>query len=439
MHRIELKFVDQDQVWRQGLRNICASENLSDVTFALSDGKVFGHKLILQEIIGKTLKADFCLNCENEDIVIIMPDSEVEDMEEALNEAYINNDISILENLLQCKEELENQGSKNRKGAKRAKRAKWREVKAANIFSQEQKKRIEQINSSIKPKIKSVKNNKSKESDKDEMLQRRRRRNRRVEKKEQKLSNKAITEVDKKSLNKELLKLKNTLAEIDVTIGPSVDKPTEKVLETSKIEIELLSSTQSGPKDKASEIEIQLGPGISVTKTQIVNENTNEPVHESRNEKMNESVNETLTETVHVDGEAPIVIDGSEYRYDDVKEIASEKSLIDSILDDDDTSYYSENCSIIPVMTGKIQKKSKKFSCDLCSFKATKRNGIQRHKEYKHDGKYKCEECGHKAYNTTHLKEHKLVKHQGVTFPCDSCDFTAKQTSYLKKHKLTKH
>ena len=135
-----------------------------------------------------------------------------------------------------------------------------------------------------------------------------------------------------------------------------------------------------------------------------------------------------------------IVIVGSDFSYDEVKEVSEEKSLLDSILEDDtdETKYYSENCTIIPKKYSK-GKKMKKFSCDLCAFRATKRIGVERHKEYIHNEKYKCDECGYKAYNTTHLKEHKLVKHEGVTFSCDLCSFVARQTSYLKKHKVTKH
>merc|ERR1712179_153515 len=57
-----------------------------------------------------------------------------------------------------------------------------------------------------------------------------------------------------------------------------------------------------------------------------------------------------------------IVVEGSDFSYDEVEEVQSEKSLIDSILEDtDDVSYYSENCKIVSKLANK-KKKIKNFA-----------------------------------------------------------------------------
>merc|ERR1712179_629185 len=106
MHRVSLQFVDQDKLWRSGFRDLSACENLSDVAFVLRDGKVFGHKIILQEIISEYLKDYFCSKCKDDDIVIIMPEFNVDSIENAVYEAYTNKNIDKLVDLFQGRKQL---------------------------------------------------------------------------------------------------------------------------------------------------------------------------------------------------------------------------------------------------------------------------------------------------------------------------------------------
>ena len=455
MHRVSLQFVDQDKFWRRGFSDLSSCENLSDVTFVLRNGKVFGHKMILQEIISEYLKDYFCSKCKDDDIVILMPDFNVESIEYAIHEAYIKKNIDKFVDLFQGTKPLPVQKRQlsyrtstrsTRKNRSREERKHPKQLRSNRRKSSD--KYGEHSNSTFKSMFPPTKR-------------------RKYEKRYKSIESYPNTDTgytNKTLLNKELIKLKNALTDIDVTLGPTVETPTEK-------ENLVAPPNPTKHKDrKASEIETQLGPGISVTKTPIPVNSKHETIEEleSIEDKGDDIVVEgsdySYAEVKEVQNEnheqesvgemefleekgddIDIVVEGSDVSLDEERESQSEneKSLIDSILEDtNDESYYSENCKIVskvPKVTYYKKKKIRNFACDMCDFKATEQKGIQRHKECKHEEKYKCLECGYKAYNTTHLKEHKLVKHEGVTFSCNKCSFIARQKSYLKKHKITKH
>lgn len=88
-----------------------------------------------------------------------------------------------------------------------------------------------------------------------------------------------------------------------------------------------------------------------------------------------------------------------------------------------------------------------KFSCDLCTFKASSSSMYRKHKLSVHVGlikyvkkKYQCDQCSYKASRLRMLKAHKVNKHEAdKPFPCDQCDYQALSAHILKIHKTSKH
>jgi len=92
---------------------------------------------------------------------------------------------------------------------------------------------------------------------------------------------------------------------------------------------------------------------------------------------------------------------------------------------------------------------AKRFGCDECSYVATQRSSLQRHKQTQHQGikpqpvhsgkTYDCDVCPYQATQLSSLKRHKMAKHSGAQYPCDGCDYMGTTSMNLKLHKKSKH
>jgi hypothetical protein len=90
-----------------------------------------------------------------------------------------------------------------------------------------------------------------------------------------------------------------------------------------------------------------------------------------------------------------------------------------------------------------------KYGCDLCSYVATQRSSLSRHKMTQHEGirpppvkngkTYDCELCPYQATQLTSLKRHTMAKHSGDQYPCDKCEYVGTTPNNLKLHKGSKH
>ena len=95
------------------------------------------------------------------------------------------------------------------------------------------------------------------------------------------------------------------------------------------------------------------------------------------------------------------------------------------------------------------EKTEKKYPCDSCSYIATQRSSLIRHKQTQHegirpppirDGKlHDCGLCPSQFTQLCSLNRHKMAKHSGQTFPCDQCDYQGSTPLNTKLHKKSKH
>ena len=90
----------------------------------------------------------------------------------------------------------------------------------------------------------------------------------------------------------------------------------------------------------------------------------------------------------------------------------------------------------------------KKYSCDLCSYKATQKVHLRKHMESTHIGTklldatsvlLKCQKCAFKTNTYQDLEQHTEVYHEVVVYPCYQCTFKAKQPRQLKIHIASAH
>ena len=82
----------------------------------------------------------------------------------------------------------------------------------------------------------------------------------------------------------------------------------------------------------------------------------------------------------------------------------------------------------------------KRYPCDMCDYQATQPNSLKVHRMAKHTGvTFPCDQCDYKASVKGSLRNHKRSMHEGAVYPCDECDFVGKWASILKQHKKTKH
>ena len=85
--------------------------------------------------------------------------------------------------------------------------------------------------------------------------------------------------------------------------------------------------------------------------------------------------------------------------------------------------------------------------CDLCSYAATRKNDLKRHKENKHQDRHlpcqdrhlPCQDCDYVAHSQRNLKRHVIAKHRMVKLPCELCDFVTSRLDSLEQHVRTKH
>ena len=95
------------------------------------------------------------------------------------------------------------------------------------------------------------------------------------------------------------------------------------------------------------------------------------------------------------------------------------------------------------------EKKDPKYACDQCSYIATQKSSLTRHKQTQHEGirqptyhsgkTYDCDVCPYQATQLSSLKRHKLAKHSGAQFNCDQCEYIGTTQINLKLHKRSKH
>ena len=81
-----------------------------------------------------------------------------------------------------------------------------------------------------------------------------------------------------------------------------------------------------------------------------------------------------------------------------------------------------------------------KYPCNKCGNYFTNKQGLQRHKEYVHEGlKATCVQCD-KAYSSDGgLRRHISIEHKGKVFSCNMCSFEGRSPDSLKYHKSKKH
>ena len=86
------------------------------------------------------------------------------------------------------------------------------------------------------------------------------------------------------------------------------------------------------------------------------------------------------------------------------------------------------------------QLNGKTYDCDLCAYQATQLSSLKRHKMAKHSGQqFVCDMCDYIGTTNNNLRLHKRSKHEGVRFPCDMCGYEATQPGVLNRHKQQKH
>jgi len=87
-----------------------------------------------------------------------------------------------------------------------------------------------------------------------------------------------------------------------------------------------------------------------------------------------------------------------------------------------------------PVDMGKVH------ACDLCPSTFSQLCSLNRHKMAKHSGvQYNCDQCDYVGTTALNTKLHKRSKHEGVRYPCDICGYQATQSGVLNRHKVQKH
>ena len=82
----------------------------------------------------------------------------------------------------------------------------------------------------------------------------------------------------------------------------------------------------------------------------------------------------------------------------------------------------------------------KVHACDLCPSTFSQLCSLNRHKMAKHSGiQYNCDQCDYVGTTALNTKLHKRSKHEGVRYPCDICGYQATQSGVLNRHKVQKH
>ena len=80
------------------------------------------------------------------------------------------------------------------------------------------------------------------------------------------------------------------------------------------------------------------------------------------------------------------------------------------------------------------------FSCDKCSYVATKRINLQQHTKLLHSGlAFTCEYCQEEFGNEIKLSRHILKDHDVDKLQCEHCDFETLKPRSLDAHKAAKH
>ena len=82
----------------------------------------------------------------------------------------------------------------------------------------------------------------------------------------------------------------------------------------------------------------------------------------------------------------------------------------------------------------------KVHACDLCPSTFSQLCSLNRHKMAKHSGiQYNCDQCDYVGTTALNTELHKRSKHEGVRYPCDICGYQATQSGVLNRHKVQKH
>ena len=92
----------------------------------------------------------------------------------------------------------------------------------------------------------------------------------------------------------------------------------------------------------------------------------------------------------------------------------------------------------------KIPKKTKhegvKYSCNLCEYKATRSDDLNRHQDSKHaeEARYTCNQCEFRTTQPKYLERHQELKHEegneGKRFSCKQCEYQTHRLDFLKRH-----
>jgi KRAB domain-containing zinc finger protein len=95
------------------------------------------------------------------------------------------------------------------------------------------------------------------------------------------------------------------------------------------------------------------------------------------------------------------------------------------------------------------KEEGKRFACDLCSYVATQRSSLSRHKMTQHEGirapsvksgkLYDCEVCPYQSTQMATLKRHTMARHSGAQHPCDKCEYIGTTPYNLRLHQKSKH
>ena len=78
--------------------------------------------------------------------------------------------------------------------------------------------------------------------------------------------------------------------------------------------------------------------------------------------------------------------------------------------------------------------------CDQCDYQCVTSRYMKTHKAVKHDGLFhKCQYCQFTTGDLSVLGAHRRAKHEGVVYSCDQCEFKSGYKNNLTKHKAVAH
>jgi len=147
-------------------------------------------------------------------------------------------------------------------------------------------------------------------------------------------------------------------------------------------------------------------------------------------------------------------VDQSRYGFDQVN-YSSNPPSTEKKKEEPERKYPCDQCSYIATQKSSLSrhkmtqhegirppvvKTGKTFDCDACPYQATQLTSLKRHQMAKHSGQsFPCDKCEYIGTTPNNLRLHRGSKHEGVRYPCDICGYQATQTGVLNKHKELKH